>query len=563
MHDVYVAILVLLVLCPLGCSFVPVLEVLSLEELFKSTGGDYWTWKENESEHGMVWNFTRNVAREFLHSPCEGSGNNTWQGIGENLKYSNSSYLESSSVALVLFKLDCSSTPEICSSQNQSCSITAVNLFNYNLRGSLPESLSSLSQLQELVFWNNLLSGDLPSTLSLLTQLRVLDVYGNMLTGSIEPVFQLHKLTELYMSYNFFTGNLQSALSALSLLEMLYLNDNLLTGPLHPSLGQLTRVKFLDLNNNDLVGTLIPELGQLSSVERLYLNDNLLTGSLATSLGLLTQLERLDLFNCHFSGPLIAELSQMTALSKLYLNGNHLTGPILTSLGDLLLMENLDLFDNRLTGSIPVELSRLTLLERIRFEKNQLRGALPSFLGLLTRLTQLSLANNRITGPLIALPSLLVLRRLLLQNNQLSGQVKEGSLFQNSSLEVLDLSHNRLSGTVPGFVFRLPRLTTIALSLNCFQGELPVDVCHAREAMVLALDGLGGARECRHDRVILFSGVVLGGTLDGRIPSCLWSLPRLHLLHLSGNGLMGSIGTSFPRNSSLTDLALGDDDVLL
>jgi Leucine-rich repeat (LRR) protein len=288
-----------------------------------------------------------------------------------------------------------------------------------------------------------------------------------------------------------------------------------------------------------------------------YLNDNLLTGSLPSSLGRLTQLERLDLFRCLLTGPLIPELGQMVTLSKLYLNGNMLTGPIQPALGQLLLLENLDLFNNRLTGVIPAELSRLTHLERIRFEKNELEGSLPSFLGNLTGLTFFSVASNALTGSLISVSSLLSLKRLLLQNNQFTGEVSESLFHKNMSLEVLDFSHNRLSGTIPPFLFQLPRILTIALSLNCFRGKLPPEMCFARELLVLAMDGLGVARECPDQKQLPFSGVILGNTLVGTIPSCLWSLPHIELLHLSGNGLTGTISESIPRDSPMKDLSIG------
>jgi Leucine-rich repeat (LRR) protein len=386
----------------------------------------------------------------------------------------------------------------------------------------------------------------------------MLDLYDNEMTGVMTPVLSLHALRELYLSYNYFTGQLPLQLSNLSGIQKLYLNDNLFSGTLVTTLGNLTGVEFLDLNFNMLSGTLIDEFAQLSSLQRLYLNDNSLTGTLSASWSRLTQLERLDLFNCKLSGPLIHELSEMIMLSKLYLNGNMFSGSIPPYLGQFTLLENLDLFDNQLTGTIPEELRTLSMLARIRLEKNQLHGPLPSFLGQFTDLTLLSLAQNYFTGPLIDMSLVGKLKRLMLQNNRLTGAVGKTHFHPNASLEVLDLSDNRFTGSVPAFIFRFPRLITLALSLNCFRGELPVEMCEARTLLILAMDGLGAAMQCRDKYTIPFSGVVLGNTIDGSIPSCLWSLPLIELVHLSGNGLTGSISNNFPMNSTLVDLSLGN-----
>lgn len=82
-------------------------------------------------------------------------------------------------------------------------------------------------------------------------------------------------------------------------------------------------------------------------------------------------------------------------------------------------------------------------------------------------------------------------------------------------------------------------------------------MCAANELLVLAMDGLGVARDCKDEQRLPFTRVVWGNTLEGTIPMCLWSLPHIELLHLSGNGLTGKISSSIPHNSTLKDLSLG------
>lgn len=119
------------------------------------------------------------------------------------------------------------------------------------------------------------------------------------------------------------------------------------------------------------------------------------------------------------------------------------------------------------------------------------------------------------------------------------------------------LVYVRLCGVIPDEIFDLPHIVTIALSLNCFHGTLPLAMCGAKELLVLAMDGLGVAKECQTGLRIPFSGALLWNTLEGSIPACLWSLPHIELLHLSGNGLTGTISSEIPNNSTLKDLSLG------
>jgi hypothetical protein len=58
------------------------------------------------------------------------------------------------------------------------------------------------------------------------------------------------------------------------------------------------------------------------------------------------------------------------------------------------------------------------------------------------------------------------------------------------------------------------------------------------------------------------SGVTLYNTLEGSVPSCLWSLPALQVLHLTGNGLTGSIGELGSIGSLLRTVSIGECKVV-
>jgi hypothetical protein len=241
----------------------------------------------------------------------------------------------------------------------------------------------------------------------------------------------------------------------------------------------------------------------------LYLYENELTGQIPPELGVLVQLLDITVQSNIFTGALPHELSSLVHLQHLYLQDNMLTGPLLPKIGDLRDLQELFLFNNYFSQQLPTELSQLTSLRVLRLQ------------------------NNLLSGPL------------------------DGVFTANMTLENVDLSGNKFSGEIPSGIFDLPAAISIALSLNCFEGSLTGSMCNARNVSVLSMDGLGAAKDCKNSVQIPLSGVTLFNTLDGTIPTCVWLLPMLQVLHLTGNGLTGSIGEAAVIGSLLKTISLG------
>ena len=129
----------------------PHIEVSALHDLHNSTcGNSSWIWR-NETEYGSKWDFEQAPDGSYLHNPCLG-----WQGI----QCINSE------------GLPCNVTLQ----PAELCSVVNINLFEYNLTGSVPNSLGlALSHLQELTLWRNFITNSIPSSLGLLTELVLLD----------------------------------------------------------------------------------------------------------------------------------------------------------------------------------------------------------------------------------------------------------------------------------------------------------------------------------------------------------------------------------------------------
>lgn len=100
---------------------------------------------------------------------------------------------------------------------------------------------------------------------------------------------------------------------------------------------------------------------------------------------------------------------------------------------------------------------------------------------------------------------------------------------------------NQFSGTISASIFELP-LKVIALSINCFDGELPYSMCAAAETLtVLSADGVGSSSQCTGFFKTPFFGITLFNGLGGSIPRCIFEFEKLEILHLAGNGLVGSL----------------------
>ncbi len=332
-------------------------------------------------------------------------------------------------------------------------------------------------------------------------------VNGNRLTSVPPELGELGNLRALSLNFNELTS-VPAELGGLAKLEYLGLWSNELTS-VPPELGELGNLQELDLDENRLA-SLPPELGRLERLAVLFLASNQLA-SVPAELGGLAELRVLSLASNGLTS-LPRELGELGNLWLLSLEENRLTA-VPAGLGGFASLRILDLSSNELT-SFPWELGELGNLTVLELDGNRLtdippglgRGAsakrlashateLPSFSERWSesdhpwrldsdehQLTFVARNQNKL-GTLLA--------RMGLDGNRSSPAMRSrvGSFV---SLEILDLSSNEMSGSLPAGLVELTGLTSLSVADNAgLAGALPFELTALERLEDLHTTGTG------------------------------------------------------------------------
>jgi hypothetical protein len=565
--------LLLLFLLPCAISYdlsIPSSEYQALYDLYNSTEGPHWHW--NTSSSDIPWDFSNSSS-----DPCK----NHWQGL-------------------------------LCDCVNVNyCTIEAISLSNYSLIGTLPPSISQFLNLTTLALPGNSLFGSLPPTIGNFHALNEIDIRFNRFTSSIpDSFYELTNLAIARLGFNRFSGTLSPKWTNFKYLEILAVPNNWffgsLTSILTSSASYVHSLKQFVVFGNRLSGSLPDSVGMYQNLQAFAISYNRFTGTIPPSFSLL---QNLQFFGCNhndfYGDNLSAIFSNASQLTLFAVSSNWFSGDLPYS-NNWEKMTYYFVDHNYFSGSIPEMFSRLaSVLSVVVIAYNDLTGTLPTWISQTNRLVTLDVGQNYLHGNLYrgfsdsitglylyeneftgSIPDTLFmsmnqlqvlelyynqltgtisdqfsnldkLTGLFLSNNQFSGTLPD-TLFSAKLLE-LDISKNAFKGTVPNLFTRNQLLETFVASSNCFHGTVPEQICNTESLRIVALNGLSGATACRrvlfpHSRV--FTAFILERYIDGEIPSCLFALPKLETLHLSGNRFSGSLSESLLLSATLNDLDL-------
>mgnify|MGYP000166507889 CR=1 FL=1 len=186
------------------------------------------------------------------------------------------------------------------------------------------------------------------------------------------------------------------------------------------------QIVYLNASHADLVGTVPFELGYLTELRELSIHGNKLEGSIPDLLPIQLQyLYLLDLSDNQFEGQIPESVWTLSSLRFAYLSSNRFNGTIPNELPSdpSVDLEAIWLWENQLSGEIPQWWTQLPSLKVLSVKDNEWTGTIPDDWTADTRLEFVDISINKLSGtiPASLLYSVPTLKHLYLDNNTLSG----------------------------------------------------------------------------------------------------------------------------------------------
>ncbi|KAL2503504.1 LRR receptor-like serine/threonine-protein kinase FLS2 [Abeliophyllum distichum] len=416
--------------------------------------------------------------------------------------------------------------------------VTALNLSNFELEGTVDPHLGNLTFLRSLDISFNRFRGVIPDELSRLSRLKEIILASNNFNGNVPSWFgNLPKLEHMLLNYNSFTGIIPEQIGNLTSLESLDLKHNKLTGTVPFSIFNISSLQIVEFTNNSLHGRLPAYIcDNLPKLEALYLSLNQLSGKIPSNLYKCKALQHLSVSYNQFDGRIPREIGELTMLKRLYLGGNNFEGGIPGEIGNLTHLEILSIRDCSITPEIPSFVFNMSSLKLIDFANSTLSGSLPSDL-------HYSLHN---------------LEQLFLQYNKLTGQIFS-SILECKRLWVLNLENNHFTGGIPKQVGNLTSLEYLYLNNNNLTGELPAELGNLNlvEINLLGNDLFGSIPPSIFNISTMTMLQLSSNHFVGQLPSNIGlSLPNLQTIYIRNNHFRGVIPSSIANASKLTVISM-------
>ncbi|KAI4333046.1 hypothetical protein L6164_017901 [Bauhinia variegata] len=248
------------------------------------------------------------------------------------------------------------------------------------------------------------------------------------------------------------------------------LKEQNLQGTLPRDLFRLPYLQQFDVTRNYLSGPIPKEWGSTKLVN-ISLLGNRITGPIPTELGNISTLQSLVLEFNQLSGSLPKELGNLVQLQRLFLRSNNFTGKIPATFAKLTALRDFRIGDNQFSGRIP-NIQNWTNLTRLVIQGSGLSGPIPSGISFLTQLGDLRISD--LNGPDSTFPQLInvtMLRILILRSCNIYGTLPE--YLGTMTIGVLDLSFNKLRGSIPSSYIGLIKADYIYLTGNFLSGSVP------------------------------------------------------------------------------------------
>ncbi|KAF5953585.1 hypothetical protein HYC85_006441 [Camellia sinensis] len=463
----------------------------------------------------------------------------------------------------------------------QNGSLQRIVLTHTNFSGRLPDSIGNLRNLSRIDLSCCNFAGPIPNSMANLRHLVYLDLSSNDFTGPI-PFFQMSKnLTYIDLSHNALIGSVPSSyFTGLSNLVNVNLAYNSFNGSIPLPLFSLPSLQKILLSNNQFGGNVAEcPNGSLSPLDTLDLSSNKLEGLIPTFLFDFRRINTLSLSFNNFSGTIqlerIRNLQNLTGFELSYNNLSINVSVSNSSLSHIPHLNQLRLASCKLREFPPLmNQSRMTYLD---LSDNQISGEIPNWIWNIGSgtLMYLNLSRNLLVG--MQRPHIIpnYLSVLDLHFNLLSGEIpvppesaiyvdySSNNFYSSVPAEIgnnltfaifFSLSNNNLTGVIPPSICNSTNLQVLDLSSNRLSGTIPrclIESCSATLGVLnLRNNGLTGNIPGTFPESCALETLDFNGNhLEGHVPQSLTNCTKLEVLNLGNNNINDNF-TSFLKNSS-------------
>ncbi|CAL5046380.1 unnamed protein product [Urochloa decumbens] len=416
--------------------------------------------------------------------------------------------------------------------------------------------LRQLSSLKHLHMSNVNLSTIIGwvDTVSMISSLEVLTLDGCLLPWDVNTVHSaphsnLTRLRIIDLSFNYLeTFDAIRFISGATNLRYLSLDNNLISGPLPAELGNLSSLEVLQLSSNSHVKGMVPgTLMNLCNLKILDLSWNNVEGNITEFLDRSpncswSKLQVLNLHRNSITGSLPDWINRMTSLNTLDLGFNRLTGTLTTGIGTLSNLTYLDLCYNLMDGVITEEhFSKLSDLQELHLSANSFSMEWTSDWVPPFRLQTLGLKSCCL-GP--GFPNWLRWQKnistLFMSNTSIADTMPDWFWKVFSKADILDLSSNNISGTLPATLGQM-EASLLDLSSNQFTGTVQ-QVPQKIVTLDLSRNILSGPLALNFQSPMLVEGLILfDNYFTGTIPTSICQMKSLTLFDIGNNMITGQL----------------------